>query len=93
MKISLYTITLSGGYYAGPAVPLLEIFPKAKGRVAQFASRAGQPSGVPRAACPPVLRTIAEEHWRASRQWHTAVADPMSIGQQALAPEAIAKRP
>ena len=31
MKISLYTITLSGGYYDGPAVPLLEIFPKAKG--------------------------------------------------------------
>ena len=30
MKISLYTITLSGGYYDGPAVPLLEIFPKAK---------------------------------------------------------------
>ena len=30
MKISLYTITLSGGYYGGPAVPLLEIFPKAK---------------------------------------------------------------
>ncbi len=30
MKISLYTITLSGGYYAGPPVPLLEIIPKAK---------------------------------------------------------------
>jgi sugar phosphate isomerase/epimerase len=30
MKISLYTITLSGGYYGGPAVPLLDIFPKAK---------------------------------------------------------------
>jgi len=30
MKVSLYTITLSGGYYGGPAVPLLEIFPKAK---------------------------------------------------------------
>jgi sugar phosphate isomerase/epimerase len=30
MKISLYTITLNGGYYGGPAVPLLEIFPKAK---------------------------------------------------------------
>jgi len=30
MKISLYTITLSGGYYDGPAVPLLEIFPMAK---------------------------------------------------------------
>ena len=30
MKVSLYTITLSGGYYDGPAVPLLEIFPKAK---------------------------------------------------------------
>jgi len=30
MKISLYTITLNGGYYDGPAVPLLEIFPKAK---------------------------------------------------------------
>ncbi|MCZ6680088.1 MAG: sugar phosphate isomerase/epimerase [Candidatus Poribacteria bacterium] len=30
MKISLYTITLSGGYYGGPVVPLLEIFPKAK---------------------------------------------------------------
>lgn len=30
MKISLYTITLSGGYYDGPAVPLLEIFAKAK---------------------------------------------------------------
>ncbi len=30
MKISLYTITLSGGYYDGPAVPLLEIFPKAR---------------------------------------------------------------
>ncbi|MHC4715993.1 MAG: sugar phosphate isomerase/epimerase family protein [Planctomycetota bacterium] len=30
MKISLYTITLNGGYYDGPPVPLLEIFPKAK---------------------------------------------------------------
>jgi sugar phosphate isomerase/epimerase len=30
MKVSLYTITLSGGYYGGPAVPLLDIFPKAK---------------------------------------------------------------
>lgn len=30
MKISLYTITLGGGYYGGPVVPLLEIFPKAK---------------------------------------------------------------
>jgi len=30
MKISLYSITLNGGYYGGPAVPLLEIFPKAK---------------------------------------------------------------
>lgn len=30
MKVSLYTITLSGGYYGGPAVPLLEVFPKAK---------------------------------------------------------------
>jgi sugar phosphate isomerase/epimerase len=30
MKISLYTITLSGGYYGGPAVPLLDIFPRAK---------------------------------------------------------------
>ena len=30
MKVSLYTITLNGGYYAGPAVPLLEIFPRAK---------------------------------------------------------------
>ena len=30
MKISLYTISLSGGYYAGPAVPLREIFPLAK---------------------------------------------------------------
>ncbi len=30
MKISLYTITLNGGYYGGPAVPLLEIFPKAR---------------------------------------------------------------
>jgi sugar phosphate isomerase/epimerase len=30
MKISLYTITLSGGYYGGPAVPLLDIFPKAR---------------------------------------------------------------
>lgn len=29
-KISLYTITLSGGYYDGPAVPLLEIFSKAR---------------------------------------------------------------
>jgi sugar phosphate isomerase/epimerase len=30
MKISLYTISLSGGYYAGPAVPLREIFPLAQ---------------------------------------------------------------
>lgn len=30
MKISLYTITLNGGYYAGPPVPLLDIFPKAQ---------------------------------------------------------------
>ena len=30
MKISLYTITLNGGYYRGPAVPLLDIFPKAR---------------------------------------------------------------
>ena len=30
MKISLYTITLNGGYYGGPVVPLLDIFPKAK---------------------------------------------------------------
>jgi len=29
MKVSLYTITLNGGYYDGPAVGLLEIFPKA----------------------------------------------------------------
>jgi len=30
MKVSLYTITLNGGYYGGPPVPLLDIFPKAK---------------------------------------------------------------
>jgi sugar phosphate isomerase/epimerase len=30
MKISLYTISLSGGYYDGPAVPLLDILPLAK---------------------------------------------------------------
>ena len=30
MKISLYTISLNGGYYDGPAVGLLEIFSKAK---------------------------------------------------------------
>ncbi len=30
MKVSLYTITLSGGYYRGDAVPLLGIFAKAK---------------------------------------------------------------
>ena len=30
MKISLYTITLNGGYYDGPPVPLLDIFPLAK---------------------------------------------------------------
>lgn len=30
MKISLYTITLNGGYYGGPAMPLLDIFPKAR---------------------------------------------------------------
>lgn len=30
MKVGLYTISLSGGYYAGPAVPLLEVFSKAR---------------------------------------------------------------
>jgi sugar phosphate isomerase/epimerase len=30
MKISLYTISLSGGYYAGHPVPLLDIFPLAQ---------------------------------------------------------------
>jgi sugar phosphate isomerase/epimerase len=30
MKVSLYTISLSGGYYRGDAVPLLDIFPLAK---------------------------------------------------------------
>lgn len=30
MKVSLYTITLNGGYYGGPAIPLLDILPKAK---------------------------------------------------------------
>ena len=30
MKASLYTITLSGGYYGGPHVPLLEMLPKAR---------------------------------------------------------------
>lgn len=30
MKVSLYTITLNGGYYRGPAVPLMEILPLAK---------------------------------------------------------------
>jgi len=30
MKVSLYTITLNGGYYGGPHVPLLDLFPKAK---------------------------------------------------------------
>jgi sugar phosphate isomerase/epimerase len=30
LKVSLYTITLSGGYYAGPHVPLLDIFPRAR---------------------------------------------------------------
>lgn len=30
MKVSLYTITLSGGYYGGPHVPLLEMLPQAK---------------------------------------------------------------
>ena len=69
------------------------LHPRACGLVAQFANRAAQPSRVPRAACPPVLRATPEEHWRASRQWHTAVADPMSIGQQALAPEATTSRP
>lgn len=31
MKISLYTITLNGGYYDGPPVPLMEILEKANG--------------------------------------------------------------
>ena len=66
--------------------------PRACGPVAQFHNGTGQSSCVPRAACPPVLRTIAEEHWRASRQWHTAAADQMSIGQHALAPEATPSR-
>lgn len=30
MKVSLYTISLSGGYYAGPAVPLHDILRRAK---------------------------------------------------------------
>ena len=30
MKVSLYTITLNGGYYRGDPVPLMEIFPLAK---------------------------------------------------------------
>ena len=30
MKVSLYTITLNGGYYGGPPVPLLDIFPMAR---------------------------------------------------------------
>ena len=30
MKLALYTISLSGGYYAGPAVPLLEIIQRAR---------------------------------------------------------------
>jgi hypothetical protein len=30
VKVSLYTITLNGGYYDGPHVPLLDIFPMAK---------------------------------------------------------------
>ncbi len=30
MKISLYTISLSGGYYRGPEVPLLDILPMAR---------------------------------------------------------------
>ncbi len=30
MKVALYTITLSGGYYDGPAVPLPDIFPLAR---------------------------------------------------------------
>jgi len=30
VKVSLYTITLSGGYYEGPPVPLLDIFPRAR---------------------------------------------------------------
>ncbi|MCC7358558.1 MAG: sugar phosphate isomerase/epimerase [Anaerolineales bacterium] len=30
MKISLYTISLSGGYYRGPAVPLMDILPLAQ---------------------------------------------------------------
>ncbi len=30
MKVALYSITLSGGYYDGPAVPLLDIFPLAR---------------------------------------------------------------
>ena len=30
MKLALYTISLSGGYYAGPAVPLLDIIQRAR---------------------------------------------------------------
>jgi sugar phosphate isomerase/epimerase len=30
MKLALYTISLSGGYYAGPAVPLLEIIQRSR---------------------------------------------------------------
>jgi len=30
VKISLYTVTLNGGFYDGPAVPLLEMFPLAR---------------------------------------------------------------
>jgi sugar phosphate isomerase/epimerase len=30
VKLALYTISLSGGYYAGPAVPLLEIIQRAR---------------------------------------------------------------
>lgn len=66
MKISLYTITLNGGYYDGPPVPLLDIFPKAKAwGYDGIEIEAKRPHGSPLdldAAARERIRRAAEEH-------------------------------
>ena len=66
MKVSLYTISLSGGYYRGDAVPLLDIFPKAKAWGYDGIEIEGKrPHGSPLdldAAARSAIRTAADDH-------------------------------
>ena len=65
MKISFFTISLNGGFYDGPAVPLLDIFPLAKkwgydGVEIETKRPHGSPLDLDAAACDRIRKTAED---------------------------------